>query len=77
MTSLPFNTLSRFVIAFLSRSKRPVSQVVLNHRARDFPGGPVVKAPGSRSRMLGFDTSSGNEIPDAATKTQRIQINTY
>ena len=52
--SLPFNTLSRFVIAFLSRRKHPISQAVLNDRARDLPGGSVAKAPDSRCRMLGF-----------------------
>ena len=35
---------------------------------RDFPGGPVGKAPLSQCRGPGFNPWSGNQIPHAATK---------
>ena len=41
---------------------------------RDFPGGPVVKAPCTQGRGAGFDRWSGNDltcynqVPNAATK---------
>ena len=40
---------------------------------RDFPGGPVVKTPHSQCR--GFNVWSGNQMPQAATKTWLRQIN--
>ena len=36
---------------------------------KDFPGGPVVKTPHSQRTGPGFDPWSGNQIPNAATKS--------
>ena len=41
-------------------------------KRRDFPGGPVVKTPGSQCRRPGFNPWSGNWIPYAATKRMHI-----
>ena len=41
---------------------------------RDYPGSPVAKTPSFQGRRLGFNSWSGNEIPQAATKTRHSQI---
>ena len=43
----------------------------------DFPGGPVAKTPHFQCRGLGFNSWSGNWIPQAATKTWLSQRNKY
>jgi len=54
-----------------------VMQGNINITDRDFAGGPVAKIPLSQCRGPRFDLCSGNQIPQATTKTLRSQINKY
>ena len=78
VTSPLFNTLSRFVIAFLPRMKRLIERRVI----WDFPGGLVAKTLCSQCRDLGLITGQETrphmpqlKTPRATTKTKCSQLN--